>query len=114
MRKLFSAINPPILRMVKICVNFFVLIKKAPASFKLIEGDTPPLEIDAWKLNWILDINDPSPQFVNFLRQCFKHLKDDRKTLRDQKIDGFINYFWRVSKSVKLYYLGLVVITYLL
>lgn len=82
-------------------------------DFKLIEGDTAPLEVEVWKFNYILDTMNPTPQFVNFFRQSYKYFKNDHRTLRDDKIGGLINYFWRVSKTVKLYYLCLVVLTYL-
>ena len=67
-------------------------------KFYLIEGDTPPIDVDIYKFNYPINIESPDELFLHFLGSSSEFLEDDATTLKNPILDKFINYLWDQSK----------------
>jgi hypothetical protein len=63
-------------------------------AFYTEKGTIPPIEIDTFKWNYIYNFENPTPDFVKFLRAILIHLEEDQLTLRGAMITKLLEYLW--------------------
>jgi hypothetical protein len=71
-------------------------------AFYTEKGTIPPIEVEAFKWNYIYNFEKPSTDFIKLLRGILTHLEDDESTLRGPKITKLLAYLWAYYQNFLL------------